>query len=89
MEAMQRNAATLAGRLESVGNFELTGEDEEQPPLVAFKLAEEGPYDESDIAWQLSAERGWMVPPTRCHQTPETVKIHAAPSSRRPWAASR
>jgi len=36
--------------------------DEEQLPLVAFKLAEPQAYDEFDIAWQLSAERGWMVP---------------------------
>ena len=31
-------------------------------PLVAFRLAEPRSYDEFDIAWQLSAERGWMVP---------------------------
>ena len=31
-------------------------------PLVAFKLAEKRNYDEFDIAWQLTAERGWMVP---------------------------
>ena len=35
---------------------------EEQLPLVAFRLAEDNGYDEFDIAWQLSAERGWMVP---------------------------
>jgi glutamate decarboxylase len=34
----------------------------EQLPLVAFKLAEEQRYDEFDIASQLAAERGWMVP---------------------------
>ena len=31
-------------------------------PLVAFKLAGDPGYDEFDVAWQLSAERGWMVP---------------------------
>ena len=36
--------------------------DEEQLPLVAFRLAADNGYDEFDIAWQLSAERGWMVP---------------------------
>ncbi|MDX6324259.1 MAG: glutamate decarboxylase [Nocardioidaceae bacterium] len=30
--------------------------------MVAFKLGEKKAYDEFDIAWQLSAERGWMVP---------------------------
>jgi glutamate decarboxylase len=45
-----------------MGRFELIGADQEQLPLVAFKLAEPGDYDEFDIAWQLSAERGWMVP---------------------------
>jgi glutamate decarboxylase len=29
---------------------------------VAFQLAEELNYDEFDIASQLAAERGWMVP---------------------------
>ena len=45
-----------------MGRFELIGRDEEQLPLVAFRLAGEEGYDEFDIAWQLSAERGWMVP---------------------------
>ncbi len=31
-------------------------------PLVAFRLAEERPFDEFDIAWQVAAERGWMLP---------------------------
>ena len=44
------------------GAFELIGEGQEQLPLVAFKLAEDKGYDEFDVAWQLSAERGWMVP---------------------------
>src|SRR4029079_18651556 len=34
----------------------------EQLPLVAFQLAEEHDYDEFDIASQLAAQRGWMVP---------------------------
>ena len=60
----------LARQLEACGPFELIGQDEERLPLVAFKLAEPRSYDEFDIAWQLSAERGWMVPglhpPARC-----------------------
>ena len=41
---------------------ELIGDNEEQLPLVAFRLAGKENFDEFDIAWQLSAERGWMVP---------------------------
>ena len=62
MQMMQTNARVLAEKLEAMGRFELIGQGEEQLPLVAFKLAGEAPYDEFDIAWQLSAERGWMVP---------------------------
>jgi glutamate decarboxylase len=59
---MRQNARVLAGHLALSGDFELVGRDEEQLPLVAFRLAEPRSYDEFDIAWQLSAERGWMVP---------------------------
>jgi glutamate decarboxylase len=46
-----------------MGPFRMIGdESEEQLPLVAFQLAEEHDYDEFDIASQLAAERGWMVP---------------------------
>jgi glutamate decarboxylase len=31
-------------------------------PLVAFKLLPGKSYDEFDVSWQLSAERGWMLP---------------------------
>src|SRR5215203_6092603 len=58
MEMMRRNASVLAGHLTHSGDFELVGEDEQQLPLVAFRLAEPRSYDEFDIAWQLSAERG-------------------------------
>jgi glutamate decarboxylase len=62
MRNMQTNARALAEQLQKMGKFELIGQDEEQLPLVAWKLAERQSYDEFDIAWQLSAERGWMVP---------------------------
>lgn len=62
MRNMQANAHLLADKLAAMGRFELIGRDEEQLPLVAFRLAEDPGYDEFDIAWQLSAERGWMVP---------------------------
>ena len=63
MKQMQQNAAALAQNLRNTGRFEVIGDDKEQLPLVAFRLTgEHTSFDESDIAWQLSAERGWMVP---------------------------
>jgi glutamate decarboxylase len=75
MEMMQRNARSLAEQLRAGGNFELIGAGEEQLPLVAFKLAEERGYDEFDIAWQLSAERGWMVPAYTLPPDAQNVKL--------------
>src|SRR4051795_6961526 len=62
MRNMQTNARALADKLQAMDRFELIGSDQEQLLLVAFKLATKGAFDEFDIAWQLSAERGWMVP---------------------------
>jgi glutamate decarboxylase len=62
MKNMQENARVLADKLEAMGRFEIIGRGDEQLPLVAFRLAGEENFDEFDIAWQLSAERGWMVP---------------------------
>jgi glutamate decarboxylase len=63
METMQANARTLAERIAGIGEFRLIGaEGAEQLPLVAFQLTDGHPYDEFDVASQLAAERGWMVP---------------------------
>jgi glutamate decarboxylase len=62
MRRMQQNAEVLADKLEAMGSFEVIGRHEEQLPLVAFKLNAPRSYNEFDIAWQLAAERGWMVP---------------------------
>ena len=63
METMQANARALAERISDIGEFELIGDEgAEQLPLVAFQLAGEHNYDEFDVASQLAAERGWMVP---------------------------
>jgi glutamate decarboxylase len=62
MRNMQQNAQVLAEKLESMGRFELIDPDEEQLPLVAFRLTGDNDFDEFDVAWQLSAERGWIVP---------------------------
>jgi glutamate decarboxylase len=62
MRYMQENTQLLAARLAETGQFEEIGPDEEKLPLVAFRLAEERRFDEFDIAWQVAAERGWMLP---------------------------
>jgi len=77
MEQMQQNAGVLAANLRDSGRFEVIGEDLEQLPLVAFRLkpGHDKSYDESDVAWQLSAERGWMVPAYTLPPNAENVKI--------------
>ena len=79
METMQANTRTLAERIASAGPFRLVGDEgAEQLPLVAFQLAEEKDYDEFDIASQLSAERGWMVPAYTLPPNADHVKIMRA-----------
>ncbi|MET8968029.1 glutamate decarboxylase [Streptomyces hydrogenans] len=78
MKMMQENARVLADNLRSSGRFEVIGSDLEQLPLVAFRLAGKHSYDESDVAWQLSAERGWMVPAYTLPPNAERVKIMRA-----------
>ena len=63
METMQANARALAERIAGIGEFKLVGDPgAEQLPLVAFQLEGDHDYDEFDVASQLAAERGWMVP---------------------------
>ncbi|HET7591249.1 MAG TPA: glutamate decarboxylase [Solirubrobacterales bacterium] len=78
MRAMEQNAKALAGKLEENGSFELIGADAEQLPLVAFKLTGERDYDEFDVSWQLSAERGWMLPAYTMPPDAQEVKIMRA-----------
>jgi glutamate decarboxylase len=75
---MQKNAQALADEIRAGPDFELIGADEEQLPLVAFKLAEKRNFDEFDVAWQLSAERGWMVPAYTMPPNAEHVKVMRA-----------
>lgn len=79
MRQMQENARTLAANLRASGRFEVIGDEEEQLPLVAFRLTDrELSYDESDVAWQLAAERGWMVPAYTLPPDAQDVKIMRA-----------
>jgi glutamate decarboxylase len=79
METMHANALSLAGRIAAIGEFCIIGsEKQEQLPLVAFKLDGEHSYDEFDVASQLAAERGWMVPAYTLPPNAEHVKIMRA-----------
>jgi glutamate decarboxylase len=75
MEIMRENAESLAKDIEAIGKFQIVGAGEERLPLVAFNLAEEHPYDEFDIAFQLAAERGWMVPAYTMPPNAQEVKM--------------
>jgi glutamate decarboxylase len=74
MGTMKENSEKLAKAITGIGPFELVGEGE-QLPLVAFRLAEEQPYDEFDLASQLAAERGWLVPAYHLPPNAEKVKL--------------
>jgi glutamate decarboxylase len=78
MDVMKRNAESLARDIEGTGRFRIIGADEETLPLVAFNLAEEHPYDEFDVAFQLAAERGWMVPAYTMPPNAQDVKMMRA-----------
>jgi glutamate decarboxylase len=79
METMMANTRALAERIADIGEFRLIGdENEEQLPLVAFQLAGEHNYDEFDVASQLAAERGWMVPAYTLPPDANHVKIMRA-----------
>ena len=75
MRAMQENTAYLAERIDRLGPFRLIGAGEDQLPLVAFQLAEGLPYDEFDVAWQMAAERGWMLPAYTMPPNADKVKM--------------
>jgi glutamate decarboxylase len=79
MQVMQENTKVLKERVGKTGRFRLIGEEgQEQLPLVAFQLAEAKNYDEFDIAAQLAAERGWMVPAYTLPPNAEHVTIMRA-----------
>jgi glutamate decarboxylase len=75
MRAMQENARFLADRVREIGRFQIVGAEDDTLPLVAFNFAEEAPYDEFDIAWQLAAERGWMLPAYTMPPNADKVKM--------------
>ena len=78
MGMMQRNSAFLGERIAAMDEFEVIGAGQEQLPLVAFQLSGEHDYDEFDVASQLAAERGWMVPAYTLPPNAQNVKIMRA-----------
>jgi glutamate decarboxylase len=79
METMQVNSRLLAQRIADIGEFRLIGdESDEQLPLVAFQLTGGQNFDEFDVASQLAAERGWMVPAYTLPPNADHVKIMRA-----------
>lgn len=79
METMQANARALEQRIAAIGEFRIVGaEEQERLPLVAFQLEGEHNYDEFDVAAQLAAERGWMVPAYTLPPNAEHIKIMRA-----------
>ena len=76
MEMMMENARGLEERIGKIDELTIIGEDtDEQLPLVAFQLAETQAYDEFDIAGQLAAERGWLVPAYTLPPNADHIKI--------------
>ncbi|HUA11607.1 MAG TPA: glutamate decarboxylase [Solirubrobacteraceae bacterium] len=78
MQAMKLNSDALAKDILDTGHFECVGDDDEQLPLVAFKLKKGHNYDEFDVAGQLAAMRGWMVPAYTLPPNAQDVKIMRA-----------
>ena len=61
-DAGQRRARWPSGSRTAATSGSWGSEGAEQLPLVAFQLEGDHTYDEFDVASQLAAERGWMVP---------------------------
>ncbi len=77
MDVMQSNREALATRIADIGLFKPVGSGE-QLPLAAFRLKEEQNFDEFDIASQLAALRGWMVPAYHLPPNADKVKLMRA-----------
>ena len=59
-------------QLEAMGRFELIGRDEEQLPLVAFKLPASTTTTSSTSPGSCRQSAAGWCPPTRCRRTPRT-----------------
>ena len=80
METMQANARCAGGEDRRARGLR-AGRGRRTPSssrCVAFKLAEERNFDEFDVASQLAAERGWMLPAYTLPPNAEHVTIMRA-----------
>ena len=78
MRAMALNAQFLGDAIAETGRFVPVGTGP-RLPLVCFRLADgERDYDEFDVASQLAAERGWMVPAYTLPPDAEDVTVMRA-----------
>ena len=78
IEAMHRNASFLGDGIAATGRFEPVG-GAPRLPLVCFRLADrDRGYDEFDLAAQLAAERGWMIPAYTLPPAAENVTVMRA-----------
>jgi len=76
--AMHRNAHFLGDAIAETGKFEPVGEAP-RLPLVCFRLTDRDlDYDEFDVASQLAATRGWMVPAYTLPPNAEEVVVMRA-----------
>ena len=84
MQNMQTNARVLAEKLDAMGLFEIIGADEEQLPLVAFRLADDltGTTSSTSPGSSRRSEAGWC-PRTRCRRTPKARRSCGLWSKRR------
>jgi glutamate decarboxylase len=78
IRGMKANAERLGKNLIDSGRFELIGAENEQLPLVCFKLAGEDAFDEFDVSGQLASERGWMLPAYTMPPKAEDVTVMRA-----------
>ena len=77
MGLMKENSEQLAQAITDIGAFDLIGSGE-QLPLAAFRLSGDQPYDEFDVAAELAAVRGWMVPAYHLPPNADKVKLMRA-----------
>ena len=78
MEIMQENAKSLAGDIEAIGKFQIIGKGRRRCRWSHSTSPRNTPYDEFDIAFQLAAERGWMVPAYKMPPNAQDVKMMRA-----------
>ena len=77
METMKYNARTLAKEIAACDLEVVGSEEDEQLPLVAFKLIGEHPYDEFDVAAQLAADERLDGPRVHAAAKGRTHQDHA------------